>query len=349
MKKIVVFLIVSIFLLSGCATTTGPKVTSLEIREAKERLQAKAVRHRYKQLQRVVNIGHRLIMNLPLEDRRKGYPFLGIKVAKINKTIKRAYDLPEKKGIVIVAVIEDTPAEKAGLEVGDIILRIGNKRVKGIDSFRYATSSTRLKDKENIEIEVNRYGEDKVFVCGVSIMPRKIAFDMIDKQEINAGAAPNLILVTYGLMNFVKSDDEIAVVIGHELAHITKGHISKITGAQMLAGLAAIGVGILSEHLSPGSGANVVRIASGVSEIFGRSYSRDLEREADYFGLKYVKLAGYNYGTAGYVWERFAIEVPKSMVKSYLNTHPTSPERLVRLEKIIEELKAEDKTLESGG
>jgi predicted Zn-dependent protease len=161
---------------------------------------------------------------------------------------------------------------------------------------------------------------------------------MLDRQEINAGAAPNLILVTYGLMNFTKSDDEIAMVLGHELAHITKGHISKITGIQILTGLAAIGLGILSDQLSPGSGVDVIRAASGISEIFGRSYSRDLEREADYFGLRYVKLAGYDYKVASEVWERFANEVPKSMVQSFLNTHPSSPERMVRIQKIIREL-----------
>ena len=342
MKKTIIFLITVSFLFTGCATTAGPKVTSLEIREAKERLKAKAVRHRFQQLQRVVNIGHRLITNLPEEDRRKEHPSLGVKVAKITKTVKRAYDLPEEKGVVIIAVIEDTPAEKAGLKIGDVILRIGKKDVRDIDSFRYATSSARLKDKKDIEIEINRYGENKIFLSEISVMPRKISFDIIDRQEINAGAGPNLILVTYGLMNFVNSDDEIAIILAHELAHITKGHISKITGMEMLAGLAAIGVGVLSEHISPGSGREVVRVASGASKVFSRSYSRDLEREADYFGLKYVKLTGYDYKVATGLWERFAIEVPKSMVRNYLSTHPISPERLVRVQKIIEELKAEN-------
>ena len=342
MKRKLAAIIVSSLILCGCATTTGPKVTSLEIREAKERLQAKAIRHKFEQLQKVLNIGHRLIINLPEEDRRKSYPFIGIKVAKITETIKRAYNLPEEKGIVIVSVVEETPAERAGLKIGDVILRIGSKRIKGIDSFEYATSSVRLKNKENVEIEINRYGENKIFVCEVGTIPRKITFDMVDRQEINAGAASNLIVVTYGLMNFVKSDDEIAAVLGHELAHITKGHIAKVSGIQILTGIAAIGVGILTEHISPGSGADVVRAASGASEIFGRSYSRDLEREADYFGLKYVKYAGYNYEVASGIWERFAIEVPQSMVTNYLNTHPTSPERMVRIQKIIKELKSED-------
>lgn len=342
MKKLVVPVVAVTFLLSGCATTTGPKITSFEIRQAKERLKAKAIKHRFAELQRVVNIGHRLIMNLPEEDRKSEYPLLGIKVAKINKTIGRAYNLPVERGMVVIAVIEGSPAEKAGLRVGDVILRIENRKIKGIGSFRSATSRMRLKDRENIEIEVNRYGENKIMLCEVGTVPRKIAFEMVDRQEVNAGAGHNLVLVTYGLMKFAESDDEIAVVIGHELAHITKGHVSKAMGVEMLAGLTALGVGILSEHLSPGSGYNVIRAASGVGQIFSRSYSRDLEREADYFGLKYTKLAGYDYEVASGVWERFAIEVPRSMVQNYLNTHPTSPERMVRLGKIIKELKTED-------
>lgn len=342
------FVISGAFLFAGCATTTGPKVTSLEVKQAKDQLTAKAIKHRFEQLQRVLNIGYRLIKSLPEEDRRKDQPFLGIKVAKNNEAIKQAYGLPKEDGVVIIAVIEDTPAEKAGLQVGDIILRIGNKRIKGIDGFQYAVSSSNLKEEKSVEIEADRYGENKLFVCEISSIPQKITFDMVDRQEINAGAGPDLILVTYGMMNFVRSDDEIAVVLAHELAHITKGHITKISGVQILTGIAAIGVGILSDYLSPGSGTDVVRAASGVSEIFNRSYSRDLEREADYFGLQYAKLAGYNYEVGTQVWERFAIEVPKSMVQSYLNTHPTSPERMVRLQKIIEELKYDDKGRASG-
>ena len=79
----------------------------------------------------------------------------------------------------------------------------------------------------------------------------------------------------------------------------------------------------------------------GASEIFSRKYSRDLERESDYFGLLYTKNAGYDYEQASGVWERFAIEVPRSMAQNFLNTHPTSPEGMVRIEKIVAELNAE--------
>ena len=331
-----------LFILSGCATTTGPKVTSLEIKQAKERLEAKALRHKFSQLGRVANIGHKLIVNLPAEDIRKSYAYIGVKVAGINKVIVRAYELSQTKGVVIVAVIKDTPAEKAGLQVGDIILSIDDRKITNVDSFERATTTTKLKDKVTVAVTINRRSEVKSVVSEVDFMPRKIAFDMIDQQEVNAGAGSNIILATYGLMKFAESDDEIAVIMGHELAHITKGHISKSMGAEMLVGIAALGIGILSEQLSPGSGTDVIRAASGVGQVFGRRYSRDLEREADYFGLKYTKLAGYDYEVASGVWERFAVEIPKSMVQSFLCTHPASPERMVRLEKIIEELRTED-------
>lgn len=342
MKKAVVSLIAISLLLSGCATVTGPKVTSFEIEQAKGRLKAKAARHRFDQLQKVSDIGYCLIMNLPQEDRRRGYPFIGIKVVKITGTLKNAYNLTQDKGVVIVVVVKDSPAEKAGLEAGDVILRIDNRRIIGLEGFASAISPARLKDKDNITIEINRGGENKIFACDVISAPRNVAFDMIDEQEVNAGAGSNIILVTYGLMRFAESDDEIAVILGHELAHITRGHVSKTIGTEMIVGLAALGVGILSEQLSPGSGSDIFRAASGIGQVFGRSYSRDLEREADYFGLKYVKLAGYDYKSASGVWERFAVEVPQSMIRNYLNTHPTSPERMVRIEKIIEELEAEN-------
>lgn len=329
-------------ILPGCATTTGPKVTSLEVQQAKERLESKAIRHRYDQVQRISDIGYRLIRNLPPEDRSKSYPFLGIKAAKITKALARAYDLPGVDGVAVVTVVKDSPAERAGLQVGDVIVRIDDRKISDLSSFQYATSSTRLKDQASLGIAVNRRGQDMVFTCEPEIVWRKIVFDMIDQQEVNAGAGSDIIMATYGLMKFAESDDEIAVILGHELAHITKGHITKSMGVEMLVGIAAIGIGIISDQLAPGSGTDVIRAASGVGQVFGRSYSRDLEREADYFGLKYTKLAGYDYETASGVWERFAVEIPQSMVKNFLSTHPTSPERMVRIDKIIEELRAED-------
>ena len=102
----------------------------------------------------------------------------------------------------------------------------------------------------------------------------------------------------------------------------------------MLAGIAA---GIGANKVSPGSGDIVMR---SVSSAFNARFSQDFEREADYFGLKYVQLAGFNIEAGVDVWERFAIEVPQSMTRNFFSTHPSSPERMLRLKKIIQELKS---------
>ena len=104
----------------------------------------------------------------------------------------------------------------------------------------------------------------------------------------------------------------------------------------MLAGIAA---GIGANKVSPGSGDVVMR---SVSAAFSSRFSRDFEREADYFGLKYVYRAGFNIEAGADVWERFAVEIPQSMTRNFFSTHPASPERMVRLKKIIQELRGEE-------
>jgi len=76
-----------------------------------------------------------------------------------------------------------------------------------------------------------------------------------------------------------------------------------------------------------------------IGRAFGAKYSRDLEKEADYFGLQYAHLAGFDIEAGADVWERFAIEIPQSMVRDFMSTHPSSPERFVHIKKIIEEIK----------
>jgi predicted Zn-dependent protease len=147
-----------------------------------------------------------------------------------------------------------------------------------------------------------------------------------------------LIVVSTGLLRFAQSDDELAVVMGHELAHLTGGHLAKTMAPNLLAGLIGSVVGSAADIVFPGSGGTIGRLpAAGITAPF----SKEFEREADVVGLEYAHRAGYEIEAGITFWDRFATELGQSTTPSYLNTHPTSPERLLRMEKIIEELKAE--------
>jgi predicted Zn-dependent protease len=166
--------------------------------------------------------------------------------------------------------------------------------------------------------------------------PPDITFEMVDDQSVNAGATFNKVMVTYGMMRFIKSDDELAVVLGHELAHITRGHLKKNIAKSLLLDLPFTVLGVLAESQVGGTGQAVSLLGSAFSQKFNRDY----EREADVYGIKYAYESGYDIEAGVNIWERFAVEVPKSMTRSLLNSHPASPERLIRIRKIVEALKA---------
>lgn len=122
---------------------------------------------------------------------------------------------------------------------------------------------------------------------------------------INAYATGSEIIVTSGMMDFA-SDDELALIIGHELAHNNLSHIRKIVQNRiLLLGLA--------------------------------TYSRKFESEADYAGLYYMARAGFDIDGAADFWRRYAELSVSSLVKP--KSHPITPARFTLIEAAIGEIK----------
>lgn len=325
--------------LSGCAVT-GPYVSEQEIEQAGEDLKVKALKFQLDYLAKVNNIGYKILLNLPDEDKKGDFVFSGLLLSKNDKYFQQLYHLPAEHGVVVIGVVEDSPAKKNGIIAGDILKKADGLPVSDIADAAYVFSHKA--PGQNIELTISRAGIEQKYSFKLSAKPLDVSFRMVDEQEVNAGANPNLIVVTYGLMRFTKSDDEVAVVLGHELAHIARSHHIKESGIGLLSMLTGIAAGIGANKVYPGSGDTVMR---AISSAFNARFSQDFEREADYFGLKYVYRAGFNIEAGVDVWERFAVEIPQSMTRNFFSTHPSSPERMVRLKKIIQELKGEDNSL----
>jgi Zn-dependent protease with chaperone function len=339
--KLTFFLIAIHFLIyvSGCATVTGPSVSREEIEKTREELKVKALAYKIKQMQRLYGIGNRLMQNIPAQDiKYPAKPYIGMVCLQIDKYLQKVYNLDTQKGVVIVAVLEKSPAAAIGLQPGDVLLRVNGKNISTINYFNAALSGLGI--GEPLQVEIMRGNQKSTFETKVAQIPINTPINMVDWQEVNAATDGKIVVVTYGLVNFAKSDDEIAAVIGHELAHAARGHILKAQGGQIISLIAALTLGAVAENSAPGTGNVVARGVSQLGDIFNASYSRDLEREADYFGTRFVYYAGYDVDTCATVHERFAIEMPESMTASYFSTHPSSPERVARIKKEIEELKS---------
>lgn len=342
MEKGIIIVILAVTLVLGGCVTTGPYVAPAEIERAREDLMLKSLKFQFAQVHRIDKIGNRLIANAPFENKKRDYPYLGIYTKNIDRYLRKLFNLRTSHGVVVVVVSQSSPAERAGIRAGDIIVAIDNKRIG--TQYDINRIVNRLSHGKTARVAIIRGSERLTLTAIIGRKPIKVSFNIVDMAGVNAAASTQAIVVTYDLMRFARSDDEVAVILGHELAHIVKEHITKGAGLNIFTALLALGAGLFSEAQSPGSGDSVLRGVSQIADLFNRKYSRDLEREADYFGLKYVYYAGYDITAGVEVWERFAIEIPRSMITNFLSTHPSSPERMLRLQKTVEELQQESTT-----
>ena len=118
---------------------------------------------------------------------------------------------------------------------------------------------------------------------------RKYHFYVLDGAILNAMAMPEShIFVSRGLIAYVRSEDELASVIGHEIAHITARHIRK----RRLTDLFGKSVGIVSA-IATGRG-ELNQLSHSLTSVVRSGYGREMELEADRLGAEYMAKAGYN-------------------------------------------------------
>lgn len=133
-------------------------------------------------------------------------------------------------------------------------------------------------------------------------------FNLVKNDEINAFCMPGGKIVVYeGLMKLVSSDDELAVVLGHEVAHAVAKHSKERMSQQILAQYGAKAVSAITK----GKSYSTQQIASkvyGLGANYGvmLPYSRKHESEADKMGLVLMSLAGYNPRTALTFWQKMS-------------------------------------------
>ena len=168
-------------------------------------------------------------------------------------------------------------------------------------------------------------------------------FNLVKDEQVNAFCMPGGKIVVYeGLMKLVASDDELAVVIGHEVAHAVAKHSNERMSQQILA---QYGAQVLSQSLSQKSAAvqNIAQQVYGVGAQYGvmLPFSRKHETEADYMGLIFMHMAGYNPDVAIGFWQKMS--AGGSKVPELMSTHPSDSRRISDIQKALPQIKAKYK------
>ena len=84
---------------------------------------------------------------------------IGLEVETLNKQLAEYFEVPDKKGVIVKSVVEDSPASKSGFKAGDIIIKIGNDRIKNVNDVIEILDDS--KNGESLSFEVLRKGVSK--------------------------------------------------------------------------------------------------------------------------------------------------------------------------------------------
>lgn len=335
MRKLCLALALAL-LLSACAPKSLPPIVeggqvNLEVKHQQEMILADYLGR----LARVARVEYR-VLSRNMVDCPDSMYLSGLVVLdedEIYKPYREAakHILGLGKNSRVMHVMPGGAADKAGVREGDLISEINGQKVSDA-----VWANRQLRKNRKTVLSLVRSGstvdvelwQDRACSSPVTILENSI---------LNAYAFGDKIWVTSGMVKFTKTDDELALIIGHELAHNTMKHLE----AKRDNGL--IGAILLDLPIALLTGVN-----PGIGNAIGMdAYSPDFETEADYIGLYNTARAGYDIAGVADLWRRMAVEHPQAVYTS--TTHPTTANRFVVLEAAVKEIetkKAEGKELE---
>ena len=218
--------------------------------------------------------------------------------------------------------------------------QIGNRKVGGGLNFYSLEKEVALGKQLAQEIEryaklvddpvvveyVNRVGQNLVRNSDAQV---PFTIKVIDSDELNAFALPGgFFYVNSGLILRADEEAELAGVMAHEIAHVTLRHGTKNATKGQIAQLAMIPLILLG----PGgwTGYGIYQGLNFFIPLQFLKFSRDAEREADFFGLQYMYKAGYDPNAYVTFFEKVQAEEkrrPGSIPKVFAS-HPPTPERI---------------------
>jgi metalloendopeptidase OMA1, mitochondrial len=211
----------------------------------------------------------------------------------------------------------------------------------GATTFAQIRQEERVSNDPRYNAQVQRVGQRIAAAVGREVPNAEWEFVVFDSDDVNAFALPGGKVGVYtGLLKLASSDDELATVIGHEIAHVTSRH-----GAErMTQGLGASAVGMLGSialgqsEMDPGT-RQAVMAAYGVGATLGINYySREHELEADTIGVRFAAAAGYDPRAAAQFWRKMQAASERSArPPEFMSTHPSDERRIANLEALARE------------
>ena len=220
------------------------------------------------------------------------------------------------------------------------ILSLSNQQYK-----EYMSSAKRSNNVANTEM-VKRVGQRLANAVtsylnangmGAEVKNYVWEFNLVQEKSANAFCMPGgKIVVNEGILPLTQTEDGLAIVLGHEIAHAVAKHAMERMSIQMKQQYGAKILGTVLGAVGTTEGvSNIAQLGFGLgSKLSSLHYSRENESEADYMGLVFAAMAGYNPQVATDFWKRMAAS-NNSSTPAFLSTHPSDAKRVADIQKAL--------------
>jgi predicted Zn-dependent protease len=183
-----------------------------------------------------------------------------------------------------------------------------------------------------------------------AVADRKLPYEFVvlNSSVPNAWALPGgKIAINRGLLTELKSESELAAVLGHEIVHAAARHGARAQerGTLLQAGLALAQIGAAVGGVDQNAAGLLLHGASVGAQLVQTKYSREQELEADRYGMEYMKRAGYDPAGAVTLQETFvrlaeSADRKQSWLEGLFASHPPSAERVAANKQMAAQLGA---------
>lgn len=163
-------------------------------------------------------------------------------------------------------------------------------------------------------------------------------FNLVQDKQANAFCMPGGKIVVYeGLLPYTQNESSLAIVLGHEIAHAVAKHSAEQITKQQNQGIGTAIIGtVLNTAVGSGTGDIFNSVASTGLSLLNLKYSRSNETEADYMGLMFAAMAGYDPQAAVPFWQRMAANSQSSTLP-FMSSHPSDASRIQKIQEWMPE------------
>jgi len=233
----------------------------------------------------------------------------------------------------VISVADNSPAAQAGIRDHDEIIALNGELIPVKRTAGWIGGWLKANGVKPVRVDLRRDGVDRTETV-TPVMACSVPVKYVINDRVNASSGDKGILINSGIVALARTDAQLAVVIGHEMAHANLGHLDK-QRMNMLVGFAggvAVDAAVMAGGMPTGGFFSRELAKSGA-----RAYSVQFEREADYMGAYYSARAGYDLdGTEELWWAMGQQSDPDSL--RFAKTHPLAPVRFLQMRAVAAEI-----------